>query len=220
MARSPSEVWRDDHPWAAVYSFGLDRPPLAVACAAVALRTDLRLLYRAAAVIGRRPDGAAILDVPCGGGMALRALRPEQDVRYVAADISAPMLERTARQARRRGLGQVETVGADIGALPFADGEFDLVVSFTGLHCVPDPRAAIRELARVTRPGGDLSISLHVSDVPWHRRLNLEVGRRSGLMGPSATAREIAGWLVDHGCEVLRERRSGDFAYVEAQRRH
>ena len=52
--------------------------------------------------------------------------------------------------ARRRGWpSQVVPRIADVGALPFADGEFDLVVTFTGLHCFPDPRRAVAELARV-----------------------------------------------------------------------
>src|SRR5258708_35740665 len=96
--------------------------------------SDLGLLYRAAAEIGGLPAGAAVLDSPCGGGVALRGLRAGQQVRYVAADIAPEMLERTRGRAARLGLDQVETVAADVEALPFADGEFDLAVSFTGLH--------------------------------------------------------------------------------------
>ena len=42
---------------------------------------------------------------------------------------------------------------ADVGGCPFADGEFDLVVSFTGLHCFPDPHRAVAEMARVLHAG-------------------------------------------------------------------
>ncbi len=99
-----------------------------------------------------------MLDVPCGGGVALRGLRPGQGVRYVAADISRTMLDRTMAAATRRQVAaQVEPVLADVGALPFADAEFDLVVSFTGLHCFPDPHQAVREMGRVLTPGGVLT---------------------------------------------------------------
>ena len=57
--------------------------------------TDQRLLHRAAAEVGRLPDGARVLDVPSGGGVALRGLRPGQRVDWVAADISPTMLART-----------------------------------------------------------------------------------------------------------------------------
>ena len=148
-----SDVWRRDPPWAAIYSSGVGNEPLARVVGRVFWGTDVGLLYRAASVIGEQPDGAAVLDVPCGGGVALRGLRREQRVRYVAADIAEAMLERTGREAERRGLRQVELRRADVEELPFADGEFDLCVSFTGLHCFPHPRRAIGELGRVVRPG-------------------------------------------------------------------
>ncbi|MEO7943000.1 MAG: class I SAM-dependent methyltransferase, partial [Marmoricola sp.] len=78
--------------------------------------------------------------------LRIPGLRPGQGVRYIAADISQIMLDRTLLVARARQVAaQVETMLADVGRLPFADGEFDLVVSFTGLHCFPDPHQAIRE---------------------------------------------------------------------------
>jgi len=117
----------------------------------------MRLLYRATEAIAALPAGGAVLDVPCGGGVALRGLLPGRGLRYVAADISQAMLDRTARAAQSRGVAdQVQTCKADIAALPFADGEFDLCVTFTGLHCFPDPRAALAEIGRVVRPGGEV----------------------------------------------------------------
>ena len=96
-----------------------------------------------------------ILDVPCGGGVAFRGLRPGQRVRYVAADLSPLMLGRARAEAKRRDLHQIEFTEADVEALPFKDASFDLCVSCTGLHCFPDP-AAVSEIARVLRPGGVL----------------------------------------------------------------
>ncbi|MDQ3573049.1 MAG: class I SAM-dependent methyltransferase [Actinomycetota bacterium] len=178
------------------------------------MRTDLNLLYAATERIGELPTGSSVLDVPCGGGVALRGVKPGQGLRYVAADIAPPMLERTQRQAERLGLtDQVETRAADIGALPFADGEFDLVVSFTGLHCVPDPHGATLELGRVTRPGGEITGSLFLADVPLRRRYFLALGRASGLVGPSATSDEVVTWLGEAAFERVGFVRSGDLGY-------
>ena len=71
------------------------------------------------------------------------------------------MLDRTLAAARSRGVAdQVEPRLADVGALPLADGSVDLVVTFTGLHCFPDPRRAVAEMARVLRPGGVVTGSM------------------------------------------------------------
>jgi ubiquinone/menaquinone biosynthesis C-methylase UbiE len=102
------------------------------------------------------PDGAAILDAPCGGGLAFRALGRRQRVRYVAADLSRGMLRRARRVAERRGLGQIEFVEADIESLPFKDASFDLCLCFNSLHCFDRPQAALSEVARCLRPGGRL----------------------------------------------------------------
>lgn len=216
---NPSEIWRRNHPWAPTYAFLLNHPGLSVPGAKVFMRTDLNLLYAATERIGELPTGSAVLDMPCGGGVALRGVKPGQGLRYVAADIAPPMLERTEKEAKRLGVAdQVETKEADIGTLPFADGEFDLVVSFTGLHCVPDPHRATLELGRVTKPGGRITGSLFLSDVPLRRRYFLTLGRASGLLGPSATAGEVVAWLEEAGFSGVDFTRSGDLGYFTGTR--
>ena len=180
--------------------------------------TDIRLLYRAIERIGDMPDGSDILDVPCGSGVALRGLRPSQKVRYVAGDIAAAMLDRTEREARRLGLPQVELRRADIERLPFDDGEFDLCVSFTGLHCFPDPRRAVFELARVTKPGGAISGSWVPTDTGARHMPARTLGRASGLMGPSATRPDVLAWLREAGYEDVEVVSSGGLAYFTGRR--
>ncbi len=51
----------------------------------------------------------------------------------------------------------IEFVEADVTALQFADNSFDLCVTYNGLHCLPDPRAALAELTRVLKPGWDVA---------------------------------------------------------------
>lgn len=213
-----SEVWRADHPWASFYDFVVEREPLARVVWKAGVGTDVRLLYRATEEIGAQPDGASILDIPCGGGVALRGLRQSQRVRYVAADISPAMLERTRANAGRRGLDQVESVEADVEALPFAGGEFDLVVSFTGLHCFPRPEPAVREIARVLKPGGALTGSLFLNDVGLRHQPVLQAGRRSGLLGPSGSRAEVRRWLADAGLTEIELNVSGAIGYFRAVR--
>jgi SAM-dependent methyltransferase len=128
------------------------------------------------------------------------------------------MLERTSRHARRRGLDQVETVEADVEALPFADGEFDLVVSFTGLHCFPRPAVAVKELARVLRPGGVITGSAFLTDSGLRHQAMRRAGQASGLMGPSGTGPDLLGWFDAAGFVDVELSRSGPIGYFRASR--
>jgi ubiquinone/menaquinone biosynthesis C-methylase UbiE len=213
-----SEVWRAGHPWATIYDYVVEHEQLGRALWQTFMGSDLRLLYRAADRIAALPDGAAVLDVPCGGGVALRGLRREQRIRYVAADIAPYMLERTSQRVRRLGLEQVEMVQADIESLPFEDGAFDLTVSFTGLHCVPHPALAVREIARCLRPGGELTGSAFLNDTGARFEPMRAIGRASGLLGPSGSVRDLRSWLVGAGLVGAVLQRSGGLVYFTAVR--
>ena len=209
--------WGDDPLWGKAYDWTVEHPQPGGLLWKAAIGSDLGRLYAAAAEIGRQPAGSSVLDVPCGGGVALRGLRPGQGVRYVAADISQTMLDRTVATARRRQVGaQVEPVLADVGQLPFADGEFDLVVSFTGLHCFPDPHLAVREMARVLHTGGVLTGSALLNDTGLRYLPMRQVGRFAGLIGPSATTTEINDWLAAAGFDGVAVTLSGAMAYFRA----
>ena len=160
-----------------------------------------------------------MLDVPAGGGVALRGLRPGQGVRYVAADISQAMLDRTMRVARERHVvAQVEPVLADVGNRPFADGEFDLVVSFTGLHCFPDPHLAVLEMARVLHPGGILTGSALLTDTGLRYLPVRQAGRLAGLLGPGASSSEVESWLAEAGFEDVTLDLSGAIGYFRGRK--
>jgi SAM-dependent methyltransferase len=91
-----------------------------------------------------------ILDAGCGTGGNLRALAPRGAV--VGLDRS-PLALAHARHAQP---GRV--VRGDVTALPFRSEAFDLVTSFDVIYMVHDDEAALRELARVTRPGGHVLV--------------------------------------------------------------
>ena len=215
---SVSDVWRRDHPWAAVYDFIVERELLAQVAWRVGMGSDVRLLYAAAAEIGRLPDGATVLDVPCGGGVALRGLHPEQRLRYVAVDISPAMLERTAAHVADHELAGVNCLQADVEHLPFEDHAVDLCVCFTGLHCFPDPESAVHEIARVLRPGGVLTGSAFLNDTGRRYDGVRRIGRASHLLGGSATGTELRSWLAEAGFVEATLRPSGALVYFRAVR--
>jgi SAM-dependent methyltransferase len=212
--------WSEDPLWATFYDWTVEHRTAGGLLWRLGIGSDLGLLYDAASEIGRQPAGARILDAPCGGGVALRGLRRGQDVSYVAADISPAMLDRTMGSAHARGVAdQVEPRTADVSDLPFGDGEFDLVVSFTGLHCFPDPRAAVAEIVRVLRPGGVLTGSALLNDSGARYEPMRMAGRRAGLLGPGCAGEEIRTWLPEEGMTDVDLRPSGAIAYFRAVKR-
>ncbi|QCW49663.1 methyltransferase domain-containing protein [Nocardioides dongxiaopingii] len=192
--------WSDDPLWASVYDWSVEHPIAGGALWRVGIHSDLRRLHDAAGELSLLPAGTRVLDVPCGGGVALRGVTVGQGLDYVAADIAPAMLERTMDSARRRGLeDQVEPRLADVGNLPFDDASFDRVVSFIGLHCFPDPARAVVEMVRVLRPGGVLTGSAVLNDTGIVHEPLRRVGRLAGLIGPSCTGPELLGWLRAEG---------------------
>src|SRR6202034_4000715 len=82
----------------ASYDWAMQRRTVARRFGRLAMGADVDRVYRAMDVIAEMPDGSAVLDVPCGGGIALRELRDAQRIRYVGVDISPAMLERARRR--------------------------------------------------------------------------------------------------------------------------
>ena len=211
--------WGEDPLWATVYDWSVEHPQTGGLLWKLGIGSDLRRLYSAAAEIGRQPAGSSVLDVPVGGGVALRGLRTGQGIRYVAADISQTMLDRTMRVARERHVvAQVEPVLADVASLPFADDEFDLVVSFTGLHCFPDPHLAVLEMARVLQPGGVLTGSALLTDTGLRYLPVRQAGRLAGLLGPGASSADVQNWLAEAGFEDVTLDLSGAIGYFRGRK--
>lgn len=142
----------------------LDKDPVDVAAMfdGVAEKYDLtndvltggidRLWRRATvAAIGARP-GDVVLDIAAGTGTSAEPLA-DAGVHVVPADFSLGMLRVGVR--RRPDLA---FTAADAMRLPFADGSFDAVTMSFGLRNVADTTEALREFARVTRPGGRLVV--------------------------------------------------------------
>jgi ubiquinone/menaquinone biosynthesis methyltransferase len=95
------------------------------------------------------PDGAMVLDLASGtGDFSQLAMERCPGARSIAVDLT----ERMLRLARERGIQ--DAVCADATILPFPEETFDCVFIGYGLRNFPDLNAALREIERVTRPGG------------------------------------------------------------------
>lgn len=179
---------------------------------------DWRCLYSDIAALRDLPAGTRVLDVPCGGGVALRGIRPGAGIRYVAADVSPLMLDRARAEAGRRGLAGVEFVRASVYEMPFEDGGFDVCVCYNGLHCFPDTRAAAAELARVLRPGGRLRGTAVVTGGGALTRACIKIFQRTDQFGPVGGTEDLRRLLAAAGFTGIELDVRGAYALFSARR--
>jgi len=112
---------------------------------------------------GRKRAAARVLDIATGAGhtaLAFSRFTPS----VVAVDLTLPMLQAGRDFAAREGAAGVRFLGADVEALPFREGSFGTVTCRLAAHHFPALLPAVREVARVLRPGG----SLLVQDILGH----------------------------------------------------
>ena len=113
-------------------------------------------LWRLATTKAVNPQaGERILDIAAGTGTSSAALA-HSGAHVVAADFSAGMIE--VGKSRHAHNPNIEFVQADATALPFTDNEFDAVTISFGLRNVVEPKKALAEFYRVTKPGGRVVI--------------------------------------------------------------
>jgi len=112
-----------------------------------------RKFARICALVREQLPCEGFLDAGCGDGRYLAALAAELPARRAGVDISERILE----TARRRVTADFRQ--GNLEAIPFADGEFDLVLCSQAIEHVLDADTAVGELARVLRPNGTLIIS-------------------------------------------------------------
>jgi ubiquinone/menaquinone biosynthesis C-methylase UbiE len=113
-------------------------------------------LARLVEVIAPQPHWR-VLDIATGAGHTAFAFAPHV-AQVVATDITPEMLTTTARLAQEKGLTNLVVQEADAEALPFPDGEFDLVTCRIAPHHFLDVDRFVRESARVLRTGGILAV--------------------------------------------------------------
>jgi ubiquinone/menaquinone biosynthesis C-methylase UbiE len=164
-------------------------------------------------------SGERVLDVAAGSGnVSLAAARRYADV--TASDYVPELLEHAARRAAADGL-PLQTRVADAEALPFADGQFDVVMSTFGVMFTPNQERAASEMLRVTRPGGRIALANWTPE-GFIGKLFGVIGR---FMPPPAGVRPASAWgtesrLVElfgpHARAIRSERRHYAFRFHSA----
>jgi SAM-dependent methyltransferase len=158
--------------------------------------------------------GMRILDVGCGPGtitVDLATLVPEGQVTGI--DAAAGVLAEARQEAGRRDQANVRFETGDVYQLAFADGTFDVVHAHQVLQHLTDPVAALREMRRVSRPGG--LVAARDGDYGGFFWFPEERGLAEWLALYRAVARAIGG-EPDAGRRMLAWARQAGFASVQA----
>lgn len=167
-----------------------------------------------------------VLDVGCGighWGQLLSSVLSER-VRVTGIDREEVWVEKAKERAQAFGLGdRFHYQIGDVTALPFADNGFDLVTCQTVLIHLKDPKAGLREMLRVLKPGGNLLVvepnnftnrammsslteNLSVDEVIDHLKFGLivERGKQNLGLGFNSVGDLIPGYLAESGATHIR----------------
>jgi ubiquinone/menaquinone biosynthesis C-methylase UbiE len=137
----------------------------------------------------RIDDAREVLEVGCGIGVGPANLARSHGCRVVGIDRSPRMIEWAKRRAREHGVDdRVELLVADVTRLPFEDSRFDVVIAESVLAFVDDREQAMREMVRVTKPGGRVGINESI----WTRELPPDVAELARNMG--AEVQPVGTW--------------------------
>lgn len=151
-------------------------------------------------------QGDAVLDVACGTGFAARmaAQAVGSTGSVVGSDINVAMLVLAESMSMETGDG-ITWDEASALDLPYGDELFDRVICQQGVQFFPDPAAGLREMARVTKPGGRVAITVwsDLTDAPYFDALFDMLIRFCGVhpndVALSSTAAEIEAWFTSAG---------------------
>lgn len=151
----------------------------------------------------------SLLDVGCGPGAFPRHLRAGGHRGRLAGLDQSPAMIAEAARAAREGDAAIEWFTGQADALPFAEGEFDVVSARHMLYHVPDIPAALGEFARVVGPGGVvLTVTNGARTTPGITELEDAIVQRFGL---EAVAEPSLRFHTGNAPQMLREA----FAHVE-----
>lgn len=155
--------------------------------------------------------GTRVLDVACGtGNLAVIAAR--RGCVVTGVDIASNLVEQARARASSDGL-RIEFIEGDAEALPFADAQFDSVVSMFGVMFAPRPDIAAAELWRVTKPGGQIALANWTPEGFLGKMFNVF---KAHLPPPPAGVPSPMGWGHE---ATVRSRLAHGFADLRLTRR-
>ena len=139
-----------------------------------------------------------VLDAGCGPGF-FSVLLSLAGHTVTGIDGSEGMLAHARENAARHGVSP-ELMQVDFGALPFADGAFDIVLCMNGFHVFPDKTKAYTEILRTLKSGGELLACFYVAGEKKTAREILSLALRAvcAAMGVAVAALSALGELDSH----------------------
>jgi ubiquinone/menaquinone biosynthesis C-methylase UbiE len=171
--------------------------------------------------------GPRHLEVACGTGTLLelvlrwRRWKHLPQVHVVGVDYAESMLAGAER--RFSGKPNIELRHADVAALPYQQDSFDTVNIANAVHCFPDVDGALKEILRVTKPGGTVAANVLLYPrtiwpftpiADWIDRW----GMRRGILYTPYRLDEIRRRLVDSGFEIVSQTVFGNCYEVMARK--
>ena len=134
-----------------------------------------------------------MLDVPCGTGVFTKDLYLSmQKAQIVAFDYSEQMIDRFKLVLEGNEYKHVSFVQGDVGALPYKDETFDLVLCMNGYQCFPDKDRALSEIKRVLKTGGLLVGCTYVKGIYASSDFLVSIYDKKGIMsGPHGNLLEL-----------------------------
>lgn len=156
--------------------------------------------------------GMRLLDVGCGPGTITAGLAERvAPAEVVAIDVEPAILEDARAIARERGVENIRFEEANVYALPYDEGSFDVAYAHQVLQHLARPVAALEEMRRVLRPGGLVGVrdADYQTMVAWPRyeaidawrSLYTAVAARNG--GDADAGRRIPSWLAAAGFDDI-----------------
>ncbi len=150
-------------------------------------------------------DGAVVLEIGCGQGVGTKLIAKHFNPKKIfAIDLDEKMIGRAKKKVQSK---DVKFSVADASELPFNDGQFDAVFDFGIIHHIPNWRDCIKELYRVLKPGGQVTLE----DLSIESFTNSLLGKilRRTLDHPyddMYTRKEFYEAVKDVGFEVMAKR--------------
>jgi phosphatidylethanolamine/phosphatidyl-N-methylethanolamine N-methyltransferase len=139
---------------------------------------------RTAAIQATNKLGGRVLEVGVGTGLALPDYKEHLDI--VGIDLAPEMLEKARERVKAEQLTNISGLyEMDASNLRFQDNTFDTTVAMYVITVVPDPQKVMLELARVTKPGGEVMLVNHFSQ---------EEGVRGWVERQMAPFADLVGW--------------------------
>ena len=150
---------------------------------------------RARAIARLVPPDLLVADIGTGTGILASELAG-LGLRVIAIDNSSRMLDAARANLQREGTTGVELRQGDVSSLPLGDNEVDAALAHMVLQHLPSPGEAIREMARIVRPGGTVVVVDFVGhDHEWMRQ-------ELGVTWLGFEQNEIEGWFREAGMEA------------------